>query len=98
MQQRVLTADYPMPPASPELQDLLRRMLVVDPAQRATIPDIVAHPWFTMHRSQNSKNVDILAENQRFMLEDQPRACSAATQQFLSATIRTVREARQAVG
>lgn len=34
------------PNASPEVQDLLSRLLEKDPAKRITIPEIYEHPWF----------------------------------------------------
>jgi len=44
---RVLKLQYDMPEGlSPECQDLLRRVFVLDPKQRATIEQIYSHPWF----------------------------------------------------
>ena len=34
-------------PISTPCHDLLRRLLVADPAQRLTMAQISAHPWFT---------------------------------------------------
>ena len=34
------------PQASSEAADLLSRMLVTDPAERADVASIMAHPWF----------------------------------------------------
>ena len=31
---------------APEAQDLIRRMLTVDPRKRITMPEIIRHPWF----------------------------------------------------
>lgn len=31
---------------SPELDDLIRRLLTVNPEQRATVEDVKTHPWF----------------------------------------------------
>jgi serine/threonine protein kinase len=43
---KIVAADYVMPAnLSPELTDLLRKMLTVDPAGRPTAEDVVAHPW-----------------------------------------------------
>ena len=49
--QHILSADYTIPQeaartTSPELIDLLSRLLVADPKKRATLPEITAHPWF----------------------------------------------------
>lgn len=35
------------PTLSPELEHLIRMILEVDPMKRATIPEIMAHPWIT---------------------------------------------------
>jgi serine/threonine protein kinase len=35
-----------MPPVSDDAKDLMRRIMVSDPAQRLTIAQIQAHPWF----------------------------------------------------
>ncbi|PSC67948.1 acyl-binding domain-containing 4-like isoform X1 isoform A [Micractinium conductrix] len=44
---RIARVEYGIPTSmSPELQDLLGRMLVKDPSQRISIPGIMAHPWF----------------------------------------------------
>eukprot|EP00975_Prorocentrum_lima_P027794 5844392-Prorocentrum_lima.AAC.1 len=37
---------------SPELKDLLRRMLRINQGERASMPDILNHPWMRM-RSTN---------------------------------------------
>ncbi|KAK9803721.1 hypothetical protein WJX73_006602 [Symbiochloris irregularis] len=34
---------------SPGARDLIPRMLLVDPMQRITLPEIRQHPWFTLH-------------------------------------------------
>jgi serine/threonine-protein kinase SRK2 len=49
MIQRILRVEYDIPAgvkASKELRDLLSRILVADPASRAPIADIQAHPWY----------------------------------------------------
>ena len=49
MIQRILRVEYDIPAnvkASKELRDLLSRILVADPAARARISDIQAHPWY----------------------------------------------------
>eukprot|EP00887_Chlorella_sp_A99_P008023 scaffold12.g8023.t1 len=46
---RILAAEYAFPPGlhlSPEIKDLIARMLARDPAQRIPISDMAAHPWF----------------------------------------------------
>ncbi|KAJ3497587.1 hypothetical protein NMY22_g19683 [Coprinellus aureogranulatus] len=45
---KVKSGKYDMPAwIDPLAKDLLTRMLVVDVASRITIPDIIAHPWFS---------------------------------------------------
>jgi len=43
----ILAGKYPGAPegSSPELADLLSKMLVVDPAQRISMQDVASHPW-----------------------------------------------------
>lgn len=43
---KIQTADYTMPQHfSPELKDLIRKMLVVSPLERATMEQVLEHPW-----------------------------------------------------
>jgi hypothetical protein len=47
--QRILKVDYHIPShikLSPEGHDLLRRVLVADPAQRINVAQIYDHPWY----------------------------------------------------
>ena len=47
---RILRVDYEFPaskPVSAGLKDVIARILVADPAHRATLADVMAHPWFT---------------------------------------------------
>jgi len=47
--QRIRNVDYRFPShvsVSPEAKDLVGRMLVGDPNERATLQDIMNHPWF----------------------------------------------------
>ncbi len=36
------------PPVSPELRDLVTRLLQKDPDSRITMPEIFRHPWVTL--------------------------------------------------
>ena len=48
--ERILRVEYELPasrPVSPACGALLARILVADPASRATVADIMADPWFT---------------------------------------------------
>ncbi|KAK9837894.1 hypothetical protein WJX74_007403 [Apatococcus lobatus] len=67
--QRIRNADYKIPDkpeTSPELKDLIRRILVADPKHRATILDIIAHPWFSkgLPRGVLDMNNKLVAEKQ----------------------------------
>lgn len=45
--ERILRGNYVCPSfLSPAARDLIQRMLVVDPEQRATIDQVLQHPWF----------------------------------------------------
>ena len=47
--ERILKVEYEFPsrkPVSDELKDLISRILVADPKQRATLAQVSAHPWF----------------------------------------------------
>ncbi|KPA79957.1 putative protein kinase [Leptomonas pyrrhocoris] len=47
---KIQTADYAMPShVSPQAQDLLRRVLVVNPLERATMEQVMQHPWLRPH-------------------------------------------------
>ncbi len=37
--------DFSLPSISESSQDLIRRMLVLTPEDRISIPDILSHPW-----------------------------------------------------
>eukprot|EP01094_Clydonella_sp_ATCC50884_P022405 TRINITY_DN5128_c3_g2_i2.p1 TRINITY_DN5128_c3_g2~~TRINITY_DN5128_c3_g2_i2.p1 ORF type:complete len:571 (-),score=177.27 TRINITY_DN5128_c3_g2_i2:107-1819(-) len=44
---KVKIGEFSMPPYFPaDLQHLIRRMLTVDPAERATIHEVISHEWF----------------------------------------------------
>jgi len=47
--ERILKVEYDFPsrkPVSDELKDLIGKILVADPKQRATLAQVSAHPWF----------------------------------------------------
>lgn len=49
MIQRILRVDYSFPPhvkLSPELEDIMKRILVSDPSKRITMAGILEHPWY----------------------------------------------------
>lgn len=52
---RIMTGTYEAPKlASPAVQDLLKRMLTPNPAERISINDIRTHSWITKGRFQKS--------------------------------------------
>lgn len=42
---------------SPEVKDLICKMLEVDPAKRATMYNVLSHPWMSMKKSQTEGGV-----------------------------------------
>lgn len=50
---KIKTADFKMPDFPPAIQDIIRRMLTVDPTQRITIAEIKEHPAFRLLLPQN---------------------------------------------
>ena len=51
--QKIQGPDYIMPASfSENLQDLMKRILVVDPAKRFTVQNIRAHPWYNLVEPQ----------------------------------------------
>lgn len=68
--QKILDVDYTFPehiPVSLECKDLLGRILVANPLQRITIPEIIGHPWF-----QQSLRPDVLLSFYPPAEENQP--------------------------
>lgn len=41
---------------SPEVKDLLKKILVYDRAKRLDLPGILAHPWIIKHNASNNNN------------------------------------------
>jgi len=55
---KVKTGLYFMPPyLSDGAKDLIRKMLVVDPADRISMEDIFAHSWFNSNSTSLTKSV-----------------------------------------
>eukprot|EP00887_Chlorella_sp_A99_P000352 scaffold13.g352.t1 len=77
--------DYMIPSTvSPQLQDLLRRMLVRQPDQRLTLPQIMTHPWFA-------------AEMPPGLMEINARVNGSLAKQSEDELVAVVREAQQSV-
>jgi serine/threonine-protein kinase SRK2 len=53
------------PDLSPECRDLLTRMLDPDPDSRASMPDIMGHPWFVADLDTNVMMMHVQALAQR---------------------------------
>lgn len=57
---KVKTGKYVMPDnISKSAQDLIRRILVVDPSKRLTMKQIMAHPWFKETEPTNIHSLPI---------------------------------------
>lgn len=56
---------------SSDASDLIRKMLTVDPKQRITIRQILAHPWLTRNRHNNMPRVSRRLEFSCAKLDDQ---------------------------
>ncbi|CEG76507.1 Putative CAMK/CAMKL/BRSK protein kinase [Rhizopus microsporus] len=57
---KVKTGKYVMPDnISKSAQDLIRRILVVDPSKRLTMKQIMAHPWFKETEPMNIHNLPV---------------------------------------
>ncbi|KAG2221061.1 hypothetical protein INT45_009719 [Circinella minor] len=57
---KVKSGKYSMPDnISRNAQDLIRRILVVDPAKRLNMEQIMAHPWFRESKPKNRNNLPI---------------------------------------
>jgi len=58
--ERILAVDFRFPgsiPVSADCKDLLTRILVADPAKRASIEDIQQHPWCARLRPQLAPSI-----------------------------------------
>ena len=79
----------------PEPRSLLQRLLVPDPSQRATLDEVMAHPWLAPYRDLFSFSVQDL---ERAAIEQQERKRQSARQQMLyqHRLIEQQRQARQA--
>jgi serine/threonine-protein kinase SRK2 len=61
MMQRILKVDYEFPEhvrPSPECEDLLSKILVLEPTKRATLKGIQEHPWYQKNLPQGVLNMN----------------------------------------
>ena len=49
----------PVPQGSPEVRDLIHRLLRPDPAERLTMAQVMAHPWFQVSRSSALRSASV---------------------------------------
>lgn len=57
---RIERGTYRMPTRFSEgARDLIRKILVVEPARRCTIADIIAHPWFQQNGAFDASELDL---------------------------------------
>ncbi|KAM9092147.1 serine/threonine-protein kinase MARK2-like [Megaptera novaeangliae] len=53
LQKQILRGQYPIPPyLSLEIRDLLQKMIVLNPSDRGTLPDLMRHPWVNMGQKE----------------------------------------------
>lgn len=92
---RIVRVDYEFPesvPVSDSCKDLLRRILVADPARRASIADIQAHPWFRQDLPPGSLEYNDWALN----LAVQPAQSSEDVHAVIEAARASLERARRA--
>jgi len=68
--QKIIAGYYTVPDwVSPECRDLISRMLVVNPAQRATLDQVREHPWIRVN-GQPVPKADVSPMNRPLMIDD----------------------------
>eukprot|EP00884_Botryococcus_braunii_P011516 jgi/Botrbrau1/20365/Bobra.0006s0030.1 len=72
MLQRILKVDYAFPanvPLSAECKDLVSRLLVANPANRITLPEILRHPWYLLDLPPGvaEMNDELLAASEEYV-------------------------------
>ncbi|CAG8885032.1 unnamed protein product [Penicillium nalgiovense] len=57
-QRRITRADMSVPSfVSPEAKDLIKKLLVLDPAKRIPLEEIQRHPWIIKHCEKDDRTV-----------------------------------------
>ena len=69
MESKVIKGDFDeIKDISYEANDLIRRMLVVDPEKRIKINEILNHPWLKNEDVENRKNLKLFTDNEKILL------------------------------
>jgi len=69
MEIKVLKGEYEeIKEVSKEANDLIKKMLVVDPEKRIKINEILNHPWLKNEDVENRKNLKLFTDNEKILL------------------------------
>ena len=69
MEKKVLKGEFEeIKNISDEANDLIRKMLVLEPEKRITINEILNHPWLKNENVDNRKNLKLFTDNERILL------------------------------
>ena len=69
MEKKVVKGDFEeIKDISDEANDLIKKMLVVDPDKRITINEILNHPWLKEENVENRKNLKLFTDNEKILL------------------------------
>ena len=69
MEIKVLKGEYEeIKEVSKEANDLIKKMLVVDPEKRIKINEILNHPWLKNEDVENRKNLKLFTDNEKLLL------------------------------
>ena len=69
MEKKVVKGDFEeIKDISDEANDLIKKMLVVDPDKRITINEILNHPWLKDENVENRKNLKLFTDNEKILL------------------------------
>ena len=69
MENKVIKGEYEeIKDISEEANDLIKKMLVVDPEKRIKINEILNHPWLKNEDVENRKNLKLFTDNEKILL------------------------------
>ncbi|EGC29180.1 hypothetical protein DICPUDRAFT_51418 [Dictyostelium purpureum] len=78
--QKILAADYTIPSyLTPECRSLISRMLIVDPDKRATMEEIINHPWLSSTKSSILSSIALNEKQQQLQ-----QSCNNSKNEILS--------------